>query len=137
MIDLSWMVGTWHGTVNDDPVLEAWSTPRNGTMMGMFRWDRGDHPRLYELMTIRIDDHGATTLLIRHFGADFAAWEEPNKPVRFELVKAERDHAVWRELDGQAPSTLHYRVNIDRLEVWFEREQGPPPVTGVFYFSRV
>lgn len=51
--DLSFLTGSWRGTIGGDVVIEeVWSAPRGGSMMGMFRIIAGDKTTLYEFLAI-------------------------------------------------------------------------------------
>jgi len=82
----SFLVGSWHGTAFGEKAEETWSTPSGGTMVGTFKLFSGDEPAMYEIMLLTVEE-GTLSLRVRHFNADFTAWEEKGDYVNFRLVK--------------------------------------------------
>jgi hypothetical protein len=79
---LQWMAGTWVGSIDGDRIEEHWSSSEGDTLMGMFRWLKGDDVYLYEFMLISKSELGVT-LQIKHFRPDFVGWEEKDAAVTF------------------------------------------------------
>lgn len=148
---LDWLVGTWRGGGDGVVYEETWQAPVAGTMLGTFRFAKGDAVAFYELMTlstvqneggtppsIRPSDSasfgfatiGATELRIRHFGGDLVAWEPKAKPLRFTIAEADDTHAVFTAVPG--PTRLVYTRAGDALEVRLEKDE-----VHTFTFSRV
>lgn len=59
-------------------------------MVGMFKLHGENGMAFYELMTIPVEN-GTLSLRVRHFDADFTAWESRDQPVNVRLVKKEQD----------------------------------------------
>jgi hypothetical protein len=85
LADASWLVGSWTGTAFGQQFEEIWSEPSAGSMVGMFKLLDGEDVSFYELMLMTVDD-GTLSLKVKHFNADFSAWEEKGDFVDFRLV---------------------------------------------------
>lgn len=86
--DVAWMAGNWRGTAFGDRFEEVWNPPSAGTMVGFFKlFDKGEIV-FYELLLL-VEEEGSLSLKVKHFNADFTAWEEKGDYVRFRLVKLE------------------------------------------------
>ena len=121
--DLSWLSGAWYGQVGDDLIEEHWSGPAAGTLMGMFRWIRGDQVRFYDLLTIEPD--GDTLLMrIKHFGPGLIGWEEKDQAVTLALVGLQTGEAIFYRLGSDEPLWLFYRIEDENtLVAFFERDE--------------
>lgn len=125
--DALWMVGSWTGTAFGKRFEEVWNPPSAGSMVGMFKLFDDDGASMYELMVMTVED-GTLNLKIRHFGADFTAWEEKDEDVGLKLVKKEDDalhfgtlsfyrrgdnridaYVLFRDGDGVVERPLEYR----------------------------
>jgi len=78
-------------------------------MVGMFKlFDNNKGVSFYELMLL-IEENESLSLLVKHFSADFTAWEEKKDFINFKLVKIE-------------PSAVHfsglsfYKNGIDKID---------------------
>jgi hypothetical protein len=83
--DASFLVGRWAGTAFGERMEESWSSPSGGSMVGTFKLFDGDEPAMYELMLLTVED-GTLSLKVKHFNADFTAWEDKPDYVNFRLV---------------------------------------------------
>ncbi len=91
--DVEWLSGSWQGTAFGSQFEEVWNPPSAGTMVGMFKlFDEDKGVNFYELMLLK-QQQESLVLLVKHFSADFTAWEEKQDFVTFKLVKVE-DQAV-------------------------------------------
>jgi hypothetical protein len=91
--DVAWLVGSWQGTAFGSQFEEVWNPASVGSMVGMWKlFDKDKGVSFYELMLLKEDGDGLV-LLVKHFSADFTAWEEKEDFVKFRLVKIE-DKAV-------------------------------------------
>lgn len=88
--DASWMVGSWTGTAFGQRFEEVWNPPSADSMIGFFKLFGDDGVAFYELLLMTVDD-GTLSLKVKHFNADFTAWEEKGDFVNFRLVKKEPD----------------------------------------------
>lgn len=88
--DASWLVGAWSGTAFGQKFEEVWNAPSAGSMIGLFKLYGDEGVSFYELLELRVED-GTLSLKVKHFNADFTAWEEKPDFVNFQLVKVEDD----------------------------------------------
>ncbi|MFK8010567.1 MAG: DUF6265 family protein [Marinicellaceae bacterium] len=89
--DISWMVGSWQGTAFGSQFEEVWNPASAGSMMGMWKlYDKEKGVNFYELMIIKEEAEGLA-LQVKHFNADFTAWEEKSDFVKFRLIKVEKN----------------------------------------------
>jgi len=92
--DIAWLSGYWVGTGLGGDVEELWSKPKNGKMICAFRFDDGEDLVFTEHVTMTNTDMGVS-MLVKHFSADFTAWEEPAEFVEFPLIKLEGTSAYY------------------------------------------
>ncbi|MEX1309492.1 MAG: DUF6265 family protein [Candidatus Sulfomarinibacteraceae bacterium] len=88
--DAGWLAGSWTGTAFGQRFEEVWNPPSAGTMVGCFKLFGDDGVEFYELLLLSVED-GSLSLKVKHFNADFSAWEEKEDFVDFRLVKKEDD----------------------------------------------
>jgi len=93
--DARFLVGSWSGTAFGEKMEESWSAPTGGSMVGTFKLFDGDEPAMYELMLLTAEE-GSLNLKVKHFNADFTAWEEKPDYVNFKLVKFSRGELHFR-----------------------------------------
>ena len=88
--DASWLVGSWSGSAFGGTFEEVWNAPSAGTMIGLFKLYGDDGVAFYEILLLSVEE-GTLSLKVKHFNADFSAWEEKPDYVNFRLVKKEKD----------------------------------------------
>jgi len=88
--DASWLVGSWTGTAFGSKFEEHWNPPSAGSMVGLFKLFNDEGVSFYEILLLTVDE-GTLSLKVKHFNADFTAWEEKGDFVNFRLVKKEKD----------------------------------------------
>jgi hypothetical protein len=88
--DASLLVGSWSGTAFDGTFEAVWNAPSAGTMIGLFKLYGDDGVTFYEILLLSVEE-GTLSLKVKHFNADFSAWEEKPDYVNFRLVKKEKD----------------------------------------------
>ena len=71
---------------------------------------------MYELMLI-VEEKGSLNVKLKHFNADFTAWEEKDKFISFPLVKLTVDAAYFNGL-------TYRRDGSDRLKVYVAIKEG-------------
>ena len=86
--DASWLVGSWSGTAFGEEFEAVWNAPSAGTMVGLFKLYGDDGVAFYEILLLSVED-GTLSLKVKHFSADFTAWEDKEDYVNFRLVKKE------------------------------------------------
>ena len=107
--DLVWLVGSWQGTAFDRQFEEVWNPASAGSMMGMWKlFDKDKNVDFYELMLIKEEGDGLV-LLVKHFNADFTAWEEKDDFVKFRLVNLEEKAVHFSGLS-------FYQQNKDKID---------------------
>ncbi len=88
--DVGWLVGDWVGTAFGAEIEEVWNPPSAGSMVGLFKVIHNDEVSFYEIMLL-VEEEGSLNLKVKHFNADFSAWEEKDEHVTFRLVAIEED----------------------------------------------
>jgi hypothetical protein len=138
--DLAWLSGSWLGHNGPDPVEEHWSPVGGNTLMGMFRWVKGDRPFFYELLVIE-PEQAFVHFRIKHFHPKLVGWEERERAHEFLLVHLEGHEAAFLELEK--PEGVHgvrwsvyRRESEDRLVSYFASERAAVTDTGLFEYTR-
>lgn len=108
---IGWIQGNWQGEAFGGTVEEVWNPPSAGTMMGMFKSEKGGIVNFYELMIIAEQDN---TLLmkLKHFNPDLSGWEEKEETVDFPLVKLEPKAAYFDGLTFEKISEEEMHVYV-------------------------
>ncbi len=123
LADVSWLVGSWTGSAFEGTFEEVWNRPSAGTMVGMFKLMKAGKVEFYELLLLT-EEEGSLHLKVKHFNADFSAWEEKHDYVDFRLVGLEEDAvhfsgiSFYRVDDGEIHAYLALR---DGDKVWEEK----------------
>lgn len=116
LADAAFLIGRWSGTAFGEKMEESWSEPSGGSMVGTFKLFNGDDPAMYEIMLLTVED-GTLSLKVKHFSADFTAWEDKDDYVNFRLV-------------AKAPGELHfgglsfYQRSDDKLDGYIVMRNG-------------
>ena len=110
----SFLVGRWTGTAFGERMEESWSAPSGGSMVGTFKLFDGDQPAMYELL---VEEEGSLTFKVKHFDADFTAWEERPDHVEFRLVAVREDELHFGGLS-------FYRRDDDHLDGYIVMRNG-------------
>ena len=105
--DAQWLVGSWTGTAFGKRFEEVWNPPYAGSMMGMFKLFGDNGVAMYELLVMTVED-GTLSLKIRHFGADFTAWEDKEDYVTFRYIMSDDDAVHFSGIS-------FYRTNDDNM----------------------
>lgn len=79
----AFLVGRWTGFGMGGDVEEVWSPAQGGQMVGHFTYARNGAVVFYEILLIRPDEEGGLEMLVKHFNADFTAWEDKEDWVTF------------------------------------------------------
>ena len=83
-----WLAGRWVGEGLGGEVEESWAPAAGGQMVGHFQLVKAGKPVFYELMLLDAQADGLR-LRVKHFNADFTAWEDKADWHSFEPVSAE------------------------------------------------
>lgn len=114
--DASLLVGSWTGTAFGSRFEEVWNPPSAGSMVGMYKVYDGNEVSFYELMLIT-EESGSLKLKVKHFNADFSAWEEKEEFVTFELVKFSENELHFSGLS-------FYKRNDDLMDGYIVMKNG-------------
>ncbi|MGB5245978.1 MAG: DUF6265 family protein [Woeseia sp.] len=114
--DASWLVGSWNGTGFGQRFEETWNPPSAGSMVGLFKLYGDDGVALYEIMLITVEE-GVLSLKVKHFNADFSAWEEKQEHVNFRIVKVEENALHFGGLS-------FYRRGPDKIDGYIVMRNG-------------
>jgi hypothetical protein len=87
---VKWLEGNWLGTAFGNRFEEVWNPASAGTMAGFFKLYNDDGVVFYELLVLE-EEEGSLSLKVKHFGANFHAWESKEDYINFKLVKIEPD----------------------------------------------
>jgi len=114
--DVSWLVGNWSGEAFGSSFEEGWNPPSAGSMIGFFKLMDGDAVVFYELLLL-VEEEGSLSLKVKHFNADFTAWEEKADYVTFRYVKSDEDAIHFSGIS-------FYRVDDDTLNAYIVMRSG-------------
>jgi len=123
--DATWLVGSWTGSGFDQQFEEVWNPASAGSMVGMFKLFGENGVSFYELMLLEVQDD-TLSLKVKHFNADFGAWEDKPEFVNFRLVKIEQDAlhfgglSFYRRGDDQIDAYIVLREGDDLTEYHLE-----------------
>lgn len=137
--DLSFLTGSWRGTIGGDVVIEeVWSAPRGGSMMGMFRIIAGDKTTLYEFLAIE-DSAAGPVLRFKHFspGDGLVSREEKHEAVTLALSSLVDGVATFEGANAGKKLALVFKKSTDGLTVDLHREKGGKMVIDAFVYRRV
>ena len=95
--DASWLPGRWIGEGLGGTIEETWAPAAGGQMVGHFQLVKDGKPIFYELMLLDVQPKGLR-LRVKHFNADFTAWEDKGGWHSFEPVAAEPDRLKFEGL---------------------------------------
>lgn len=119
--DASWLSGRWVGEGLGGTVEETWAPAAGGQMVGHFQLVKDGKRVFYELMMLDVQPRGLR-LRVKHFNADFTAWEDKGGWHSFEPVSAEPNLLNFNGLtlarDGE---TLNIVVTMKQKDGRIER----------------
>lgn len=105
--DVSWLVGSWSGEAFGSKFEETWNPPSAGSMIGFFKLLDEDQVAFYELLLL-VEEEGSLSLKVKHFNADFTAWEDKQDYVTFRFISAEENAVHFSGIS-------FYRIDDDTL----------------------
>ena len=114
--DVSWLVGNWSGEAFGSTLEEGWNPPSAGSMIGFFKLMDGDDVAFYELLLL-VEEEGSLSLKVKHFNADFTAWEDKADYVTFRYVKSD-DNAI------HFSGISFYRIDDDTMHAYLVLRSG-------------
>ena len=119
LADVSWLVGSWVGSAFGGNFEEVWNPPSAGSMVGFFKFISDEDVNFYELMLL-VEEQQSLVLKVKHFNADFSAWEEKGDFVSFPLVQIDHDAihfsglSFYRQKNGDI---LGYIVMVNKDQI--------------------
>lgn len=116
LADAHWLVGDWAGTAFGKQFDETWNPPSAGTMVGTFKLFDDSGVSMYEILFLN-EEEGTLSLKVKHFNADFSAWEEKGDYVNFRLVAMEDDALHFGGLS-------FYRRSSDHIDAYIVMREG-------------
>lgn len=87
----AWLAGQYIGSGLGGEVEYQWLPPRAAAMYGTFRMINKDGRTAFAEILLLTEVDGTLSLRVKHFTAEFVAWEEKDKFVEFRLVAAAAD----------------------------------------------
>ena len=114
--DVSWLVGNWSGEGFGVQFEEHWNPPSAGSMIGFFKLIDGDEVSLYELLLL-VEEEGSLSLKVKHFNADFTAWETKEDYVRFRYIMSEENAVHFSGIS-------FYRIDEDTMHAYLVMRTG-------------
>lgn len=116
LADASILVGSWSGTAFGGTLEEVWNPPSAGSMVGLFKLMQDDEVAFYEILLL-VEEEGTLNLKVKHFSADFSAWEEKADHVTFRFIKAEEDALHFSGIS-------FYRISDDEMHAYIVMRTG-------------
>jgi len=105
--DVSWLVGNWSGEAFGNTFEQSWNPASAGSMIGFFKLMDSDAVVFYELLLL-VEEEGSLSLKVKHFNADFSAWEEKTDYTNFRFIKSEEDAVHFSGIS-------FYRIDKDTM----------------------
>jgi hypothetical protein len=118
----AWLSGCWQGEGRSAGITEAWTNGRIGRMLGLGQTLRGARGS-FEFMQIAT---AADAALV------FIAQPGARPPVQFRAVTVEPARIVFANPDHDAPKTIEYRRDGDRLLVLLDAAAADAPPSFTF-----
>jgi len=114
--DVSMLVGSWSGEAFGSKFEETWNAPSAGSMIGFFKLFQDDEISFYELLLL-VEEEGSVSLKVKHFSADFTAWEEKGDYITFQFIKTEEDAVHFSGIS-------FYRIDEDTMHGYIVMRSG-------------
>ena len=114
--DVSWLVGSWVGEAFGSTFEQVWNPPSAGSMVGFFKLMRDGQVVFYEILLL-VEEEGSLGLKVKHFDADFTAWEEKGDYVNFRFIRAEPDALHFSGIS-------FYRVDTETMHAYMAMRRG-------------
>ena len=114
--DVAWLVGSWAGDAFGSRFEETWNPPSAGSMIGFFKLFDDDQVVFYELLLL-VEEEGSLSLKVKHFNADFTAWEDKADYVTFRFIRLDEDAVHFSGIS-------FYRIDDDTLHGYLVLRSG-------------
>jgi hypothetical protein len=112
--DLAWLGGCWELTRNGRHIVEQWTPPEGGTLLGMSRTVNNGKTSEYEFLLIR---EGAA-------GLEFVARPSGQTEATFTSVRVSAEEVVFENPQHDFPTRISYRRNGNGLLAAVEGSRG-------------
>ena len=109
--DFSFLTGYWRGAGFGGISEEMWTPATDGGMFGVFKQSSESGLLFSELMEI-VSIDGVFQLRLKHFDADFSAWEEKNEHESFKLLSVAPSKAVFDGLSYELTGTNQLKITL-------------------------
>ena len=116
LADATLLIGSWTGTAFGGTLEEVWNPPSAGSMVGFFKLMHDGEVSFYEILLLA-EEEGTLNLKVKHFNADFSAWEEKEDHVTFRFIKAEKNALHFSGIS-------FYRINDDEMHAYIVMRSG-------------
>lgn len=116
LADASLLVGSWTGTAFGGTLEEVWNPPSAGSMVGLFKLMHDGEVSFYEILLLT-EEKGTLNLKVKHFNADFSAWEDKKEHITFRFIKAEEDALHFSGIS-------FYRISDDEMHAYIVMQSG-------------
>lgn len=110
LADVEWLVGSWAGPAFGGTAEEVWNPPTAGSMLGMFKLMQEGEVSFYELL-ILVEEEDTIKLKVKHFNADFTAWETKEDYITFRFISADDDAIHFSGIS-------FYRISENEIHVY-------------------
>lgn len=137
LADLAWIAGAWHLERPDGYLDERWSPPVGNSMVGHFRWVRGDALWITELLTIT-EEEGEVIFRLRHFSDRMRPWEDPDDAFVYRLADRAPGRLVFTIAEpraGRPDRVIYEALPGDSLLVRLEGERQGEAVVQEFRYG--
>jgi len=114
--DAAMLIGSWQGEAFGSQFEESWNPPSAGSMIGFFKLFDEDDVAFYELLLL-VEEDGSLSLKVKHFSAEFNAWEDKEDYVTFRFIKADEDAVHFSGIS-------FYRVDKNTLHGYIVMRNG-------------
>jgi hypothetical protein len=112
LADFSWLEGRWHGEWGPRVAEQAWTAPKAGTMVGVFRLIESDKVLVIELFTLVQTPEGIN-YYIRHFTPALVPWEKADATL-LNLASADANKFDFENpANGMPKSAILTRLDAD------------------------
>lgn len=136
--DLDWLAGGWVLERAGERLEERWSQPVGNSMVGHFRWIRGDELWITELVSITAEGD-ETVFRLRHFSAEMRPWEAEDDAFVYRLTDRAAGRAAFTISEPRAGRPTRFIFEAlpgDSLLVRLEGEEDGRPTTMDFRYGR-
>ena len=108
--DVGWIAGCWETTRNGRHVVESWTSPEGGTMMGVSRTVVNGKTTEWEFLIVR---EGAK-------GLEYVAKPSGQPEATFTAATASATEVVFENPAHDFPKKIGYKRDGDSLTAWIE-----------------